>query len=117
MRQGDPAREAFLSQGPLPSAAGLDMTSSTGIGGFNALYEPSRQTLKITLRVGINAVDGLTIDPATGIVTPANATFATNAASTSSPLATSSDSPRWPRPRWTRAGWPPTMRSASRQTA
>jgi hypothetical protein len=80
MRQGDPAREAFLSQGPLPAAAGLDMTSSTGIGGFNAMYEPSRQTLKITLRVGINAVDGLTIDPTTGIVTPASASFATAAA-------------------------------------
>jgi hypothetical protein len=80
MRQGDPAREAFLRQGPLPSAAGVDMTSSTGIGGFNAKYEPSRQALQITLRVGINAVDGLTIDPTTGVVTPANATFATNAA-------------------------------------
>ncbi len=80
MRQGDPAREAFLRQGPLPSAAGLDMTSSTGIGGFNAMYDPSRQTLKVTLRVGINAVDGLTIDPNTGVVTPANASFATDAA-------------------------------------
>jgi hypothetical protein len=79
-RQGDPAREAFLSQGPLPSAAGLDMTSATGIGGFNAKYEPSRQTLTITLRVGINAVDGLTIDAGTGVVTPANASFATAAA-------------------------------------
>ncbi len=80
MRQGDPAREAFLRQGPMPSAAGLDMTSSTGIGGFNAKYEPSRQALKVTLRVGINAVDGLTIDPNTGVVTPANASFATDAA-------------------------------------
>jgi OmpA family protein len=32
------------------------------------------------LRVGINAVDGLTIDPNTGIVTPANASFAKQAA-------------------------------------
>ena len=36
---------------------------------------------------------------------------------TSTPSATSSASPRWPRRRWTRAGWPPTTRSASRPTA
>jgi hypothetical protein len=80
MRQGDPAREAFLASGPMPSAAGLDMTSSTGIGGFNAMYDPGTQRLVIRLRVGLETLDGLTIDPATGIVTPATADFAANAA-------------------------------------
>ncbi len=80
MRQGDPAREAFLAQGPMPTVAGLDMTSATGIGGFNAMYDPGRQELRITLRVGIVAVDGLTIDPATGIVTPATNDFNADAA-------------------------------------
>src|SRR4051812_713098 len=80
MRQGDPAREAFLKSGPMPAAAGLDMTSSTGIGGFNALYDPALQELLIRLRVGINAVDGLTIDAGTGVVTPGHPRFARAAA-------------------------------------
>ena len=80
MRQGDPAREAFLAGGLMPAAAGLDMTSSTGIGGFNAKYDPSQQNLIITLRVGLVTTDGLTIDPTTGIVTPATADFAASAA-------------------------------------
>ena len=80
MRQGDPAREAFLSSGPMPSAAGIDMTSATGIGGFNALYDPALQELLIRLRVGINAADGLTIDPTTGVVTPGHPRFAASAA-------------------------------------
>ncbi len=80
MRAGDPARDAFLAGGLMPSAAGLDMTPSTGIGGFNALYDPALQQLLIRLRVGINALDGLTIDPVTGIVTPATPDFAAHAA-------------------------------------
>jgi hypothetical protein len=79
MRQGDPLRDAFVARGLMPSGAGLDMTSSTGIGGFNAKYDPAAQALTITLRVGINAVDGLSVDATTGVVTPATADFAANA--------------------------------------
>src|SRR5256885_11778299 len=57
MRQGDPARQAFLDSGVMLSAAGLDMTSSTGIGGFNAKYDPHQQTLFITLRVSLVTTD------------------------------------------------------------
>ena len=54
----------------------------TGIGGFNASYDPAQQALAIRLRVGLVTTDGLTIDPTTGIVTPATADFAAHASDT-----------------------------------
>jgi hypothetical protein len=56
------------------------MTASTGIGGFNAKYDPGQQALTITLRVGLVTTDGLTIDAATGVVTPATPDFVAHAA-------------------------------------
>lgn len=79
-RQGDPARDAFVKRGVMPSAAGLDFQSSTGIGGFNVAYDPAAQRLGINLRVGVAFPDALAIDPGTGVITPATADFATVAA-------------------------------------
>jgi len=81
LRQGDPAREAFMRRGVMPSAAGLDWQSSTGRGGFNVKYDPGAQSLVINLRVGVAFTDALSIDAGTGVVTPATADFAASAAS------------------------------------
>ena len=81
LRQGDPAREAFVRRGVMPAAAGLDWQSSTGRGGFNVKYDPGAQSLVISLRVGVAFTDALSIDAGTGVVTPATADFAANAAS------------------------------------
>jgi outer membrane protein OmpA-like peptidoglycan-associated protein len=78
MRQGDPAREAFVNRGVMPSAAGLDFQSSTGIGGFS--YDPRTQSLSIRLRVGVVFANSLSIVRATGVVTPATPDFAAAAA-------------------------------------
>jgi outer membrane protein OmpA-like peptidoglycan-associated protein len=84
MRQPDAehaARQAFIARGVMPSAAGLDFQPSTGLGGFNVRYDPATSELVATLKVGIDFKDALTADPATGVVTPATAGFATAAAS------------------------------------
>jgi len=70
-----------MRRGVMPSAAGLDFQSSTGIGGFNVKYDPGAQSLVISLRVGVAFTDALPIDAGTGVVTPATADFAANAAS------------------------------------
>ncbi len=74
------AREAFIARGVMPSAAGLDFQSSTGIGGFNVRYDPDASELVCTLKVGIDFRDALTVDTTTGVVTPATAGFAAAAA-------------------------------------
>lgn len=75
------AREAFVARGVMPSAAGLDQTSGTGLGGFNVRYDPARQSLDITLRVGVNFIDGIrVIDPATGAIAPNHTDLAASAA-------------------------------------
>jgi outer membrane protein OmpA-like peptidoglycan-associated protein len=81
MRQGDPAREAFVNRGVMPAAAGLDFQSSTGIGGFNVSYDPRTQSLSIRLRVGVVFNNALNVVPATGVVTPVTPDFAADAAS------------------------------------
>lgn len=79
-RQGDPARDAFVGRGVMPGPAGVDTTSATtGIGGFNAKYDPAAEVLTITLRVGIDFLDALTADPLTGVVLPATPDFAADA--------------------------------------
>jgi outer membrane protein OmpA-like peptidoglycan-associated protein len=75
------ARDAFVARGLMPSAAGLDFKPSTGIGGFNVRYDPAANELVATLKVGIDFRDGLTVDPATGVITPGQAGFAAAAAS------------------------------------
>jgi len=59
---------AFLRQGVMPDAAGLDVTP-VGIGGFNAKFDPGSRQLQITLKIGVVFPHGLKIDPATNIVT------------------------------------------------
>ena len=84
MRQPDAeqaARQAFIARGPMPSAAGVDFQSSTGRGGFNVRYDPAASEVVITLKVGIDFKDGLTVDTTTGVVTPADPGFAAAAAS------------------------------------
>ena len=84
MRQPDAeqvARDAFIARGVMPSAAGLTFQPSTGIGGFNVRYDPAASELVATLKVGIDFNDALTVDPTTGVVTPAIAGFAAAAAS------------------------------------
>jgi outer membrane protein OmpA-like peptidoglycan-associated protein len=74
------AKQAFVARGLMPSAAGLDMQSTTGLGGFNAKYDPASQALLLTLRVGIAFRDALVVNATTGAVAPATADFAGNAA-------------------------------------
>lgn len=59
---------AFLARGVLPGPDGLDVTP-TGIGGFNAKFDPNSRELQITLNVGIIFPHGLQIDPTTNVVT------------------------------------------------
>ena len=83
MRQPDAeqlAKQAFIARGVMPSAAGLDFQPSSRIGGFNVRYDPAASELVATLRVGIEFLDGLTIDATTGTITPGHADFATAAA-------------------------------------
>ena len=60
----------------MPSAAGVDFQSSTGIGGFNVRYDPDASELVCTLKVGIDFRDALTVDTTTGVVTPTTTGFA-----------------------------------------
>ncbi|MBZ0303862.1 MAG: OmpA family protein [Anaerolineae bacterium] len=60
---------AFLQRGVMPGPDGADITP-TGIGGFNARFNPDSRELIITLNVGISFIHGLSIDPATNNVTP-----------------------------------------------
>jgi hypothetical protein len=74
------AKQAFVARGVMPSAAGLDFQSATGIGGFNVKYDPARGAVICSLRVGFQFLDGLTVDTGTGVVSPATTDFATDAA-------------------------------------
>jgi outer membrane protein OmpA-like peptidoglycan-associated protein len=80
LRQGDPAREAFVARGVMPSPAGLDFQSATGLGGFNVKYDPTDQRLTLALRVGIEYKNALAMIPFTGIVMPLTPDFAADAA-------------------------------------
>lgn len=60
---------AFLKKGMMPSADGADITP-TGIGGFNAKFDPVARELIITLNIGIAFINGLKIDTSTNIVSP-----------------------------------------------
>jgi outer membrane protein OmpA-like peptidoglycan-associated protein len=73
------ARNAFIGRSLMPDANGKDLQSVTGIGGFNARYDASRQELLIRLRVGINFIDGLTYNHTANQVTPASNDFNTDA--------------------------------------
>jgi flagellar motor protein MotB len=59
----------FLKRGVMPGPNGLDVTP-TGIGGFNAKFDPNSRELIITLNIGIAFIHGLQIDPATSTVSP-----------------------------------------------
>jgi outer membrane protein OmpA-like peptidoglycan-associated protein len=59
---------AFLRQGVMPSEDGVDLTP-TGLGGFNAKFDPNARELIITMNIGFVFPHGLKIDPATNIVT------------------------------------------------
>jgi outer membrane protein OmpA-like peptidoglycan-associated protein len=52
----------FRTRGPLPAdAAGTTVAPSTGMGGFNARYDPKSMFLTITLNIGMNFLDGMKI--------------------------------------------------------
>jgi len=54
---------AFRARGPMPvPAAGTTITPTTGMGGFNARYDPTSMGLTITLNVGMNFIDGMRIN-------------------------------------------------------
>jgi hypothetical protein len=58
----------FLKKGMMPGPNGADITP-TGIGGFNAKFDPNNRELIITLNIGIAFINGLQIDPSTSTVT------------------------------------------------
>ena len=52
----------FRTRGPAPAdAAGAPITPSTGMGGFNARYDPASMVLTITLNIGMTFLDGMKI--------------------------------------------------------
>lgn len=52
----------FRAGGPYPaSARGTTIQPRTGLGGFNARYDPHSQVLTITLNIGFNFVNGMNI--------------------------------------------------------
>ena len=54
---------AFRKGGPLPAAAeGQTIVPSTGMGGFNARYDPVGMTLTITLNLGMTFIDGMKVN-------------------------------------------------------
>ena len=57
----------FLKRGMMPGPNGLDVTP-TGIGGFNAKFDPNNRELVITLNIGIAFINGLQIDTSTSTV-------------------------------------------------
>ncbi len=59
---------AFLARGVMPGPDGLNVTP-TGIGGFNARFDPNSRELQIALNIGIIFPNGLQIDPTTNVVT------------------------------------------------
>ena len=74
------ARQAFIGRGLMPDANGREVSPSTGLGGFNARYDPGSMELTITLRVGLNFVDGLRFDDGTNQVIPVHPDYQTDAA-------------------------------------
>jgi outer membrane protein OmpA-like peptidoglycan-associated protein len=54
---------AFRAKGPTPSdEAGTTVVPSTGMGGFNARYDPKTMVLTIKLNIGMNFLDGMLIN-------------------------------------------------------
>lgn len=52
----------FRTKGPIPAdAAGTTVAPSTGMGGFNARYDPKSMVFTITLNIGMNFPDGTKI--------------------------------------------------------
>lgn len=58
----------FLSRGVMPGPDGANITP-TGIGGFNAKFDPNSRELIISMNVGIAFINGLQIDTSTNTVT------------------------------------------------
>src|SRR5690606_22761351 len=58
---------AFLKKGIMPGPNGIDLTP-TGLGGFNAKFDPNSRELIITLNIGIDFINGLQIDTSTNVV-------------------------------------------------
>jgi outer membrane protein OmpA-like peptidoglycan-associated protein len=55
--------KTFRKGGPYPaSAEGQTITPSTGMGGFNARYDPIAMTLTITLNLGMTFINGMKIN-------------------------------------------------------
>jgi outer membrane protein OmpA-like peptidoglycan-associated protein len=53
----------FRAKGPAPAdEAGQTIVPSTGMGGFNARYDPASMVLTIKLNIGMNFLDGMKID-------------------------------------------------------
>ena len=61
-RVGDPARDAFVARGLMPTPAGVDFQSATGRGGFEVVYDPHAQILRVRLRVGFEFLPSLGVD-------------------------------------------------------
>ena len=52
----------FRAAGPYPAADnGTTIIPRTGLGGFNARYDPASQALNITLNIGFNFINGMNI--------------------------------------------------------
>lgn len=78
----DPAQqqrdmETFLARGVLPGAAGQDVLGASGLGGFNAKWDPAERALIATVNVGFRFVDGMTLDASGRFVANAAAMNAT----------------------------------------
>ena len=54
----------FLERGMLPDDAGRDMTGGTGIGGFNARFDPGNRELVVTMNLGFSFLHGMEINAA-----------------------------------------------------
>lgn len=55
----------FRQRGPYPADAnGQTLAPSTGLGGFNARYDPTGMTLSITVNIGMTFTDGMRLDGA-----------------------------------------------------
>jgi hypothetical protein len=78
-RLRDEAQEQFRAGGLMPGPDGLDYEPPTGLGGFNACYDPLNGRLDITLRIGFDFTPSLRIDGA-GVVTEETPDFAADAA-------------------------------------
>lgn len=62
--------EEFMARGNMPDDKGKDLVTPTGLGGFNALFNPTDRTLYVRLNIAFDFQDGLVVDESNGLVGP-----------------------------------------------